>query len=178
MGRAGSVIIAILLVIAPVPAADKTTPASRPAHQHGAASLHVSLDGGILQIALEGPADNLLGFEHAPRNEAQKKTVERAEQQLKQAIQLFATPPAAECEVQPARVDMKLPAAGSSETHSEIEAEWRWECGKPDALAHVDVGGLFKAFPRLKQLKVQIVSARGQKTAVLRPGATRLKLVS
>jgi hypothetical protein len=45
-------------------------------------------------------------------------------------------------------------------------------------LAHVDVGGLFKAFPRLKQLKVQIVSARGQKTAVLRPGATRLKIAS
>jgi Protein of unknown function (DUF2796) len=173
MLRAGSVIIAILLVATLAPGADKTTPA----HQHGAANLQVSLDGRVLQIAFEGPADNLLGFEHAPRNEAQKKTVERAEQQLKQAIQLFATPPAAECEVQPARVDMKLPAA-SFETHSEIEVEWRWECGKPDALAHVDVGGLFKAFPRLKQLKVQIVSARGQKTAVLRPGATRLKIVS
>ena len=174
MLRAGSVIIAILLVTTLAPGADKTAPA----HQHGAASLQVSLDGRVLQIAFEGPADNLLGFEHAPQNEAQKKTVERAEQQLKHAIQLFATPPAAECEVQPARVDMKLPAAGSGETHSEIEAEWRWECGKPDALAHVDVGGLFKAFPRLKQLKVQIVSARGQKTAVLRPGATRLKIVS
>jgi hypothetical protein len=42
----------------------------------------------------------------------------------------------------------------------------------------VDVGGLFKAFPRLKQLKVQIASARGQRTAVLRPGATRFTIVS
>ena len=178
MVRAGSVIIAILLVIALAPAADKPAPASRPAHQHGAASLHVSLDGGVLHIALEGPADNLLGFEHAPRNEAQRKTVERAEQQLKQPVQLFATPPAAECQVQPARVDVKLPAAGSREVHSEIEAEWRWACGKPDALAHVDVGGLFKAFPRLKQLTVQIVSAQGQKATTLRPGATRLKISS
>jgi Protein of unknown function (DUF2796) len=176
MVRAGSVIIAILLVIAPAPAADKPAPASRPAHQHGAASLHVSLDGG--DIALEGPADNLLGFEHAPRNEAQRKTVERAEQQLKQPVQLFATPPAAECQVQPARVDVKLPAAGSREVHSEIEAEWRWACGKPDALAHVDVGGLFKAFPRLKQLTVQIVSAQGQKATTLRPGTTRVKISS
>ena len=174
MLRPSSVIIAILLVTTLAPGADKTPPA----HQHGAASLQVSLDGRVLHIAFEGPADNLLGFEHAPRTEAQKKTVERAEQQLKQPIQLFATPPAAECQAQPARVDMKLPAAGGGETHSEIEAEWRWECGKPDTLAHVDVGGLFKAFPRLKQLKVQIVSARGQKTAVLRPGATRLKIVS
>jgi Protein of unknown function (DUF2796) len=140
--------------------------------------LQVSLEEDVLQIALEGPADNLLGFEHAPRNEAQRKMVERAEQQLKQPVQLFATPPAAECQGQPARVDVKLPAAGSGEMHSEIEAEWRWKCGKPGALAHVDVGGLFKAFPRLKQLKVQIVTAQGQKTAVLRPGATRLKIVS
>jgi hypothetical protein len=73
---------------------------------------------------------------------------------------------------------MKLPAAGSGETHSEIEAEWRWDCGKPDALIQLDVSGLFKAFPRLKQLKVQIVTAQGQKTAVLKPGAARLKLAS
>jgi hypothetical protein len=73
---------------------------------------------------------------------------------------------------------MKLPAAGSGETHSDVEAEWRWECGKPDALTHVDASGLFKAFARLKQLKVQIVTAQGQKAAVLKPGAARLKIAS
>jgi|SoiMetStandDraft_2_1073263.scaffolds.fasta_scaffold266281_1 Protein of unknown function (DUF2796) len=173
-----SVILATLLVTAPAVAADKTGPEQHPAHQHGAATLQVSLDGRALSIALEGPSDNLLGFEHAPRTDAEKKTVARAEQQLKQSVQLVGTPPAAECQPQPARVDMKLPAAGSGETHSEIEAEWHWDCAKPDALSHIDVSGLFKAFPRLKQLQVQVVTAHGQKTAVLSPRAARLKIVS
>jgi hypothetical protein len=73
---------------------------------------------------------------------------------------------------------VKLPPAGGSDTHSEIEAEWRWDCGKPDALIQVDVSGLFKAFPRLKELKVQVVTGRSQKTVVLKPGAARLKLAS
>jgi hypothetical protein len=178
MVRARSLILATLLMTAPALAADATASQQHPAHQHGAANLQVSLDGGALQIALDGPADNLLGFEHAPRNDAQKKAVARAEQQLKQSVQLFGTPPAAACQAQPARVEMKLPAADSSETHSEIEAEWRWECGKPEALTHLDASGLFKAFSRLKQLKVQIVTAQGQKTVVLKPGAARVKLAS
>ena len=174
--RAHSVVLATLLMTVPALAADKTASEQHPAHQHGAANLQVSLDGRALQIAFDGPADNLLGFEHAPRNDAQKKAVARAEQHLKQPIQLFGIPPAAECQAQPASVDMKLPAADSSETHSEIEAEWRWECGKPEALTHVDASGLFKAFSRLKQLKVQIVTAQGQKTVILKPGAARLKI--
>jgi hypothetical protein len=137
----------------------------------------VSLDGRALLIGYEGPAENILGFEHAPKTDAQKKTVARAEEQLKQPGQLFVIPPAAECRAQPSRVEVKLPAAGSGETHSEIETEWRWECAKPEALTHVDVG-LFKAFPRLKQLSAQIVTAKGQTTAVLKPNTTRLKLAA
>jgi hypothetical protein len=41
---------AILLVTTSAPAADTTAPA----HQPGAASWHVSLDAGVLQIAFEG----------------------------------------------------------------------------------------------------------------------------
>jgi Protein of unknown function (DUF2796) len=178
MVRTRSVILAALLTTAPAIAADKTEPGQPPAHQHGGASLQVSLDGRALQVALEGPSDNLLGFEHAPRNDAEKQAVARAEQKLKLPGQLVGIPPAAECQPQLARVNIKLPAAGSGETHSDIEAEWRWDCGKLDALTHVDVSGLFKAFPRVKHLKVEVVTARGQKTAVLKPGAARIKIAS
>ena len=168
--RACSIIVCAVLTTTPAFAAQA-------AHQHGAASLKVSLEGPVLQIAYDGPSETILGFEHAPKTDAQKKTVARAEEQLKQPAQLFVTPPAAECRPQPARVEMKLPAAGSKETHSEIEVEWRWECARPDALTHVDVG-LFKAFSRLKQLRAEVVTARGQKTSVLKPGAARLKIAS
>jgi Protein of unknown function (DUF2796) len=172
-----AVILAAMLLGAPA-MAHTTASAQAPAHQHGAGTLHVSIDGSALQIAFEGPADNLLGFEHAPQNETQKQAVARAQRQLNQPNQLLAIPAAAECQAQPSRVDIKLPAPGSGETHSEIEAEWRWQCAKPSALTHVDAGGLFKAFPRLKELNVQVVTAEGQKTALLKPGAPRLKIAS
>jgi hypothetical protein len=170
--RAHAALLFALLVTAPAVAAD--APA---AHQHGAARLQVGLEGRVLQIAFEGPSDNILGFERAPKNDAQKKTVAEAERRLNQPAQLFTIPAAAGCEPKPTRVEMKLPPPGSSETHSEIEAEWRWECAKPEALTHIDVA-LFKAFPRLKQLRAEIVTAKGQKTATLRANAARLKLAS
>lgn len=167
-------ILSALLVTGPALAADKTASPHK-AHQHGTAQLQVGLEGGVLQIALEGPAENFLGFEHAPRTDAQRATVARVEQQLKQPAQLFTPVAAADCRAQPPRVELKLPPPGSKETHSEVEAEWRWQCAQPAALGHLDVG-LFKAFPRLKELRVQMVTAQGQKTAVLKPGAPRLKL--
>lgn len=175
--RACSLLLSALLAAAPALAADKGASRHHQAHQHGAARLEVTLDGGALQIALDSPAENLLGFEHAARTDTQKKTVARVEQQLKQPAQLFTPVAAAGCQAEPPRVEIKLPASGSTETHSEIEAEWRWQCAQPAALAHLDVG-LFKAFPRLKELRVQIVTARGQKAAVLKPGAARLKIAS
>jgi len=144
-----------LLVAAPVVAAER-------AHQHGVAQLQVTVDGAALQIAFEGPAENILGFEHAPKSNAQKKTVARAEGQLMQPERLFAIPASAECKPQPARVEVKLPPPGSRETHSEIEVEWQWQCAQPARLTHVDVG-LFKAFPRLKELRVQTVTGRGRR---------------
>ena len=178
MRRVDTLILAVLFATTYALATRTEAQDKHQAHRHGAASLQVSLEGKALHVALDSPADNLLGFEHAPRSEAQKKTVARADEQLKQPLQLFTTTPGAECRSQSARVDMKLPTAGSGETHSEIEAEWRWECKQPDALTHIDAGGLFKTFPRLKQLKVEIVTRQGQMTSTLKPGAARLKIAS
>jgi hypothetical protein len=173
--RIHATIVCALLVAAPPGAAARG--GHHHAHQHGVATLQVSLEGGRLQIALESPADSVVGFEHAPRTETQKASVARAEARLKQPAELFALPAAAECRPEPARVEMRLPAPGSTDVHSEIEAEWRWTCAKPEALAWVDVQ-LFKAFSRLKQLRAEVVTGRGQQKAILRPGAARLKLAA
>jgi Protein of unknown function (DUF2796) len=175
--RACAVILSALVATAPAAAADKAAPQRHGAHQHGAAKLQVSVDGSSLQISFEGPADNILGFEHTPKNDAQKRTLARAEEQLRQPTQLFTVSPGAECQAQPARLETRLPAAGTAETHSEMQVDWRWDCVRPQALTHVDVG-LFKAFPRLKQLRVEVVTPTGQTATVLRPGAARLKLTS
>ena len=46
--------------------------ASLDAHEHGVASLNVALDGQTLEIQLQSPAMNLVGFEHEAKSEADK----------------------------------------------------------------------------------------------------------
>jgi hypothetical protein len=148
---------------------------SEKGHQHGLAELQVVIDGNELNIALDGPAANVLGFEHAPTTAAQKKTVRRVEQQLRQTETLFTLPKAARCESRAADVELRLPAAGSGESHSDVEVEWHWRCGNIEELKHIDVG-LFRAFPNFKELNAALVLPQGQKAASLSPRKLRLSL--
>jgi len=59
-------------------------------HVHGMASLFFVLEQNQLMIELESPAMNLIGFEHAPHNEAQQLQVEQAKQQLSAGEKLFS----------------------------------------------------------------------------------------
>jgi hypothetical protein len=175
--RANTLLLSALIAVAPAATADPSAADSRHAHRHGAARLAVTLEGGALQITLDSPADNVLGFEHAPRTEGQRKTVGRVEAQLRRPAELLAPVPAADCRAEAPRVEIKLPPPGSRDTHSEVEAEWRWQCARPSALTYVDVG-LFAVFPRLKELAVEVVTAEGQRKRLLRPGASRLLIGS
>ena len=68
------------------------------AHQHGVAELFFAGTGSELQIELHNPADNLLGFEHAPVNQQQRQTLQAAQQTVQQIEQLFVFNQA-ECEL-------------------------------------------------------------------------------
>ena len=43
------------------------------AHEHGALKLDIAVEGTTLSIGMEAPLDNLLGFERAPRTDAERK---------------------------------------------------------------------------------------------------------
>jgi hypothetical protein len=166
----------LLLAAAAVPAVAADKHGATGGHRHGIAQLQVAVQGQELHIALEGPADNVLGFERAPKNDEQKRTLQRVEQQLHQPSQLFSLPAAARCTARPARVAIKLPPPGSREQHSEVEAEWRWTCAAPAALGQVEVG-LFTAFPKLKELHTQAATPNGQNATRLTPRAAQLRLM-
>src|SRR3989338_5768375 len=59
------------------------------AHEHGAAMLNVVLDGQVLELELESPAMNLVGFEHAAKSTADKTKVAAARSQLQDPQALF-----------------------------------------------------------------------------------------
>ena len=66
--------IAFALMVAAVPAA-AAEQRRHDAHQHGGGRIDVAVEGGLLSVVLEVPAVNLVGFEHAPRGDAQKARI-------------------------------------------------------------------------------------------------------
>lgn len=67
------------------------------AHEHGVAKLNVVLDGNTLELELDSPAMNLVGFEHAASSDPDKPKVAAVRQQLEQPLKLFGLAAAAGC---------------------------------------------------------------------------------
>ncbi len=71
--------------------------ASLAAHVHGLATLNVAFDGQQLELQLESPAMNIVGFEYQPSSAADHHAVAKAERKLKDAQALFTLTSAAHC---------------------------------------------------------------------------------
>ncbi|MCV6639600.1 DUF2796 domain-containing protein [Candidatus Albibeggiatoa sp. nov. NOAA] len=67
-------------------------------HQHGVAELSIALSQQEIEIELQTPAYNVLGFEHAPSTEQQQQHVTTQFATLKQPANLFAWNTACELE--------------------------------------------------------------------------------
>ena len=66
-------------------------------HDHGHATLNIVQEGKNIELMLESPAANIVGFEHAPSNQDEKQILSNALETLKKGEQLFSFSPAAEC---------------------------------------------------------------------------------
>jgi len=148
------------------------------AHEHGSARLDVAVDGDRLHIALQSPLDNLVGFEHAPRNERQRTALAKMEATLRDAQRLFRPDPAAGCRADHIEVEHPYAnaAAGTgTPAHADAQARWTFQCEAPQSLRRLDVQ-LFDAFRGLRRLKVQTATPRGQGSATLTPSRRALAL--
>lgn len=147
-------------------------------HVHGVATLQIAVDGNTLQLNLESPLDNLLGFEHMPNTAPQKALVKTMESRLRQADRLFRPNPAAHCTLKSVTLDS--PVLGVSkddgpmhDDHADLDGEFVFACAKPDELRELEVR-LFDAFPGLRQLKTEAATPRGQKAGTLSPNQRRI----
>jgi hypothetical protein len=146
------------------------------AHVHGVAELRVVVDGPQLQISLESPLDNLLGFEHVPRTDVQHTAVRQMARTLRDAASVFTPTAAAHCHLATVRLASSAALGESIEAtpadgdgHADLDADFSWTCDAPQALAGVDVD-LMRHFPNLRRLKVQVAAPSGQRALDLLPG--------
>ncbi len=134
--------------------------AQQHAHTHGRMHMDVAVDARAITVTLSSPLDTFLGFERAPRTEAEQQQLEQLLATLQSAQQLIQPDPAAQCALD--SVDVESPIL-SDHTHDHHHAD------------HVQQ--LFRAFPRLEQVAVQVAAPQGQFKRQLHGGETRLRLV-
>lgn len=145
------------------------------AHEHGVATLNVVLDGNTLELELDSPAMNLVGFEHAATRDTDKAKVAAVRQQLEQPLKLFGVDRAAGC-TEDAQ-DLSSPLFGDAphahgddehghehgHEHADVNAHYQFKCVAPGKLAQVDLAPLFRAFPATQKINVQLIGPNGQK---------------
>ena len=158
------------------------------AHEHGVGALNIAVEGEALEIELAGPADNFLGFEHAPNTEAELERARNVLASLRQPERLFKLPPAAGCEPVSSQVhsdllesiehseqhqagpdhehaheahDHHAETKAHTPAHQDIAVHYSFRCENSDALNQVELT-LFKLFPNTERLMVQSVGTRQQ----------------
>lgn len=113
------------------------------AHEHGVAKLNVVLDGNTLELGLDGPAMNLVGFEHAASTDADKTKVNAARQQLEQPLKLFGLDQAAGCTEENQELESPLFEASAKQAHghqhADVDAHYQLTCANPDKLTRIDL---------------------------------------
>ena len=155
------------------------------AHVHGVAQLQIAIEKNAVEVELESPSMNVIGFEHAPKNKAQKQKVEKAVVELgdyKNVLELTE----GGCELKKANIespfksehkehahkghDHKHDDHGHKEhgkehkdedTHSDFRMSYHLECKTADKIKTVELT-VFKHFPGFEKLNVEWVGAKGQ----------------
>ena len=152
------------------------------AHEHGVMKLDVAIDGNTLSIALESPLDSFLGFERAPRTDAERRAAAELLARLRgpdKGPPLFIADAAARCTLSKAVVrapalETPTPAA-VKDGHADLDADYTYTCAGPGQLKGLDLG-LFDAFRRLKRIDVQVAGPQGQSRLTVTRPARSIKL--
>jgi hypothetical protein len=153
------------------------------AHVHGAAELAVVIDGGTIDIVFESPLDNLLGFERAPKSDAERAAVGAMAGRFRAPPGLFVPTPAADCRAPPAELSSPVldpallqgkPAGaasgagkgGADDAHAELRVHIVYSCAKVAALAGLEVR-VFDAFANVRRIDAALAGPKGQSATTL-----------
>lgn len=163
--------------------------AQQHAHTHGRMSLDVAVDSQTITLAIESPLDGFLGFERAPRTDAERKRVADLEARLKAADQLFQPDPAAGCKLSKVAIEsaaLGLGDGGKKEEHdhdhdhadgehADIDVNIVFACEKAAQARFIDVK-LFNSFKRIRTVDAQVATPQGQFKRTLQATTPRLSL--
>lgn len=162
------------------------------AHEHGHAAMQVVLEGAELAINIEAPGMDIVGFERAPKGDAEKGRIQQAVTKLEDVTAMFALPEKAMCSVTEAHAELASLEADEDDhsehkhsdhkddredeasNHSAFHGHYAWRCKNPEALGHIDVR-YFEVFPATAEIEGQIIGPNGQSAQELTAKSARIK---
>ena len=177
-----------------------TSAAAHEAHVHGIAHMNLLVEKQAVEIDLVTPLANVLSFEHEPETDGQKQEVRDMAAIMRNADKLFILPADAQCEVKEVSMSSEVisPELLSAEVeiehqgghehnehshdggheeehgHSDLDVDIAFICRNPEKLDGINVG-MFKAFPNLHEIEVQMVTPKGQSAAELTPDSAVIR---
>lgn len=147
------------------------------AHQHGTATLNWVLEGKHLQVLLDSPAMNIIGFEHQPHDEHEKQQLKQAMVKLNQPNQVIIFK-GGDCQADMAKIANPFTEEEHNhgqEEHSDITAEYLFSCDQPSELQSVNVM-LFDTFSGFEKIDAQWIIGDQQGAATLTADNHELQL--
>lgn len=151
------------------PAADVATIERLEAHEHGAATLAVTVQGGDLAITFDAPLSSL-GVSENPQTEEDKAQIEALKTALQDWTRLVTVEGSDSCSLYARSTSTRI-----ANGHGEVEAEYAFACEDTGALRSVRFTG-FEAYPALADVDAVYVSDTAQKAGELTPSSPVLDL--
>jgi hypothetical protein len=144
-------------------------------HAHGKGEMEITVQDGSIRAIFRTPMESLLGFEHAPKTEAQKTAVTQLKNKLSNPTLFFAPTPAAQCAAGAAEASSTLFAGQVSGGHSDLEYRFSFKCSNVQALQGLDAL-LFADYPRLHEIRALVVNNTEQRSVTLKKRSRAIPL--
>lgn len=150
------------------------------AHVHGHGTLNIAVETTRVELELEAPGMDIVGFEHEAKTAEHKAAIEAAKAKLKDPLSLFKVPDAAACKVADAKIEIEAGKGehdhkdahghdddghkhdhGEDGSHTAFHVTYAMDCAHPASITSI-VFDYFKAFAGSQELDVTVVTAKGQ----------------
>jgi hypothetical protein len=143
------------------------------AHEHGAVSINLALEGNELVVELEAPAINVLGFERAPRDAAERAAAAAIESWLRSATAILGVPAAAACRKR--AVEFNGPRWDDAAGHADYDVRFTYDCRTPAALSWAELW-LLRRLKNITRVEANVLTATRQERVTLSGADTRVTL--
>jgi len=152
-------------------------------HEHGAAKLMMVMEGEKLHVEFEVPSESLIGFEHFPKSQSNRKNFNESIKILSDPSKLFSMPIKAECLLVGMNVSQSLfsneeehghDESEKSEIHSEFKSNYYWNCQHLDEIDSIGTQ-LMSFFFGIEEIRVNWISNNGQGSLELESKDDRIK---